>query len=345
MNWSDEVDVRDDRFHQTDDDPYWNESSFISFHDVERNLLGLLYFYFRPNQKTVMAGPILFDHTGSEFSDCLYQAWDWHMPIPDGADMFDFSLPNGFAVKMLEPLRRYRHTYEGPHCSFDLTFEATTEPHYLRLHKGELNPGMADYVKQSQVPTGHYDQCGLMSGSLTIRGETVEVIDSPTLRDRTWGSRPIRSNVNRLRGGYTYGQAPNGDCFLTFCTSPYEVEHDPLEGTTENITGGFYQRDGKKGNIEIGTRRCTGRGPDGRPRGEIIDAVDEYGRELHAVGTVRSLIRWPHLWGNVLCFWCLQTFDFDGHVNVAGELQDYMTYEHSRRLQDRRAGRGVRSLR
>ena len=211
-----------------------------------------------------MAGPIIFDQSGSEFSDCLYQAFDWHLPLPDDAQMFDFKLANGFAVQTIEPLQSYRHTYESRHCNFDLTFQATTEPHYLRLVKGELNPGMADYVKKSSVPTGHYDQCGLMNGTLTLRGETLKVVNSPTLRDRTWGARPIRSNVNRLRGGYTYGQAPNGDCFLIFCTSPLQVEEDPLVGTTENISGGFYNKDGKKGNIASGTPRCTRRGPGGR---------------------------------------------------------------------------------
>jgi hypothetical protein len=71
----------------------------------------------------------------------------------------------------------------------------------------------------------------------------------------------------------------------------------------------------------------------------VIDAVDEHGRELHAEGTVRNWLRWPGLFGDVMVFWCYESWTFDGHVDAPGEIQDYMTYRHCRRLYDLRAGR------
>ena len=161
MSWAETIGPRDDLFHTTDGDPYWNESSFISFHLPERNLLGLLYFCFRPNHNMCMGGPIIWDHTGSQLSDCLYNAWDWHMPIPEGAQMFDCSLANGVAVQTLELQKSYRQLYEGPGCKMDVTFTATMKPHYMRKFDDKrVNPGMADYVTQvGSVQTGHYEYC------------------------------------------------------------------------------------------------------------------------------------------------------------------------------------------
>ncbi|MCW3014770.1 MAG: hypothetical protein JWO02_1862 [Solirubrobacterales bacterium] len=336
MSWTTTVAPADDRFHPTDGDPYWNEACFTTFRIPERNLLCLFYFYFRPNQKIAMAGPIIWDENGDEISNCLYYAWDWHLPIPEGADMFDFELANGFSVKTIELQQSYQYTFEGPDCSIDVTFTSSSEPHYMRLRDGDVDPGMFDYVKVTdQHSTGHYEHHGLMNGTMTIRGEQIDVVNAAVLRDHTWGPRPIRSNIDRMRGGYLYGQSPDGTAgFNVFSVSQFPIDEDPIVGTTEVITSGYYLKDGLVGHIAEGTRRCTHRGPDGRPLREVIEAVDEHGRELRAEGTVRNWLRWPGLFGDVMVFWCLETWDFDGYTDAPGELQDYMTYRHYRRFHE-----------
>jgi hypothetical protein len=262
MTWTEVVNPRDDLFHPTDGDPYWNEACLTTFRIPERNLMCLLYFYFRPNQNLAMAGPIIWDSTGDELSNCLYYAWDWHLPIPDGTEMFDFKLANGFNCETIELQKSYRFTYDGPGCEFDVTFTATCEPHYMRLHKDDVNPGMFDYVKQVDEHTsGHYEHFGLMNGRLTVRGEKIDVVDAAVLRDHTWGPRPVRSDIDRMRGGYLYAQTPDGSSgFNIFSVSGYPIDEDPIDGTTEVITSGFYLKDGKVGHVEQGTRRCTERG-------------------------------------------------------------------------------------
>jgi hypothetical protein len=341
MAWSDVVAATDDNFHPNDGDSYWNEASFVTFRIPERNLMCLLYFYFRPNQNTVMAGPIVWDDTGDEISNCLYYAWDWHMPIPEGADMHDFKLVNGFGCETLDLQKSYRFTHTGPGCDLDVTFTATSEPHYMRLMKGDVNPGMFDYVKTTeQHATGHYEHFGHMNGTLTLRGERIDVIDAAVLRDHTWGPRPVRSDIDRMRGGYLSGQSPDGAAgFNIFSVSEYPIDEDPILGTSETITSGFYLKDGKAGHVEQGTRRCTERGEDGRPLKEVIEAVDEHGRELNAEGTVRNWLRWPGLFGDVMVFWCYESWNFDGYEDAPGELQDYMTYRHYRRYYDLKTGR------
>lgn len=55
MPWSNDAALSDEGFHPRTDDPWWNESSFITFRIPERRLFGIIYFYFRPNQNTAMA--------------------------------------------------------------------------------------------------------------------------------------------------------------------------------------------------------------------------------------------------------------------------------------------------
>jgi hypothetical protein len=98
----------DDRFHPRNDDPYWNESSWISFMIPEHNINGMVYFYHRPNMNHSAGGPVLWDGNGEEIYNCLY--WDWNtvQPHPPGCDMNDFSLENGLTVELVEPLKELR---------------------------------------------------------------------------------------------------------------------------------------------------------------------------------------------------------------------------------------------
>ena len=46
MPWTETIDPQDDTFHRRTDDPYWNESSFVSFYVPERRISGVIYFHF-----------------------------------------------------------------------------------------------------------------------------------------------------------------------------------------------------------------------------------------------------------------------------------------------------------
>ena len=98
----------DDRLHPRDDDPYWNESSWISVMVPERGIGGSIYFYHRPNMKLTAGGPFLFDLTGQEVYDCLYWDFDTTQAMPADADMFDFALDNSLTVRTIELGRKYR---------------------------------------------------------------------------------------------------------------------------------------------------------------------------------------------------------------------------------------------
>jgi hypothetical protein len=339
MVWSEDINVKDDNFHPRNNDPWWNEASYISFRVPERDLMGLLYFYFRPNQNTAMGGPLIWDPTGRSMNTIAHNGWSWHMGIPEGADMFDFKLENGFGCDTIVPQQEHRYSYESPGCEFELTFTASYPPHYLKLdrQKNDVDPGMFDFVRdvEGDITTGHYEHFGRMNGTLILNGETIDVSDGVVFRDHTWGPRKILANMHRLRGGYSLGMADDRNAFNTFATCDIPWEDDPIDGVKDKITAGFQVKDGVPATIVSGTRQRIN-APDGWPLGEIIDAVDELGRELHAEGRIVSGLDWPGLWGDLAAYWCYERWDWDGNNAVCGELQDWTYARHFRKwLQDK----------
>jgi hypothetical protein len=323
--WSNAVSADDEGFHQRSDDPWWNESSFTTFRVPERKLFGILYHYVRPNQNTVMAGPWLIDPTGDEMSTCLYNGFDWHLPLPDGADMFDLSLENGYSVRTVTPQLAYRHTYQAPGCEFDLTFTADRAPVAMQSAGDVVNRGMRDFVQDVAAKrTGHYEQTGVMSGSLVIEGESIEVRDAAVIKDRTWGPRRILIGQRKPRGSYLFARADKDNSFQAFAMSDLAWEDDPIVGVPDPVVHGFYVKDGVEGRLVSGTRRVLERHPDGRPIRETLEAVDEHGRQLVATGEIVSLLKWHSPYGGVMTYWCYENWSFDGHVDAPGELQDWL---------------------
>jgi hypothetical protein len=327
--WSNVISAADEGFHKSTGDPWWNESSFTTFRIPERKLFGILYHYVRPNQNTVMAGPWFVDDTGDEMSTCRYNGFDWHMSIPDGADMFDLTCENSYSVQTLEPQRRYRHSYRAPGCEFDLTFTADRLPVAMQSAGAVINTGMRDFVQDvERAATGHYEQTGVMNGSLVLEGEAIEVRDAAVIKDRTWGPRRILIEQRKPRGSYLFARADRDSSFQAFAMSDRPWEQDPIVGAPDPVVHGFYVRDGVPGRLVSGTRRVLERHPDGRPVRETLDALDEHGRELHAVGEIVSLLKWHSPYGGVMTHWCYESWSFDGHADAPGELQDWLMGRH-----------------
>lgn len=332
MGWSDTIDPNDDRFHQRNDDPWWNESSYLSFSIPERDTLGVLYFHFRPNLGVVVGGPLLADPTGEDIYSCLHYAYDTNtVPMPEGSDMYEFSLPNGFSCEPRELLREFRFGYEHPDCTMDLTYTAELDPYYMKLDNGQISPAIRDWVESvgPQVKIGHFEQAGRMRGTIKLRGQTL-VVDSPSLRDHTWGPRPIMTNGRQVRGGYPFAFASAESNFQLYATQLTPFEQDPVIGTEETIVSGWYTRDGVQADLVSGTRRCVERGPDGRPLREIIHGHDSLGRELYAEGHVRTNFQFT-CYSACISQWGLTDWHYDGQV-VAGENQDYLWFAHFRKM-------------
>ncbi|WP_293002218.1 hypothetical protein [Mycobacterium sp.] len=330
MAWNDKIDEADEQFHQHSDDPYWSENSLLGFTAPERNLCGFIYFYFRPNMNLVVAGPAIWDHTGEDVYNCLYYGWDQHLAIPPNAEMFNFELSNSLSCKMIDPLRKYRFGYDRHGVKIDLTWTALAEPHYMKLaDDGKEKQGIGNWVARAgDLSVGHYEQAGTFNGIVEIEGETI-AIDCGAVRDRAWGPR-YADIKDPLRTGwpYVFASAESG-WHLYAPQTALSFDDDPIDGTTETVTHGFYIRDGIKAQIVEGTRRAQ-RGRDGRVLTQVIHCVDELGRELHAEGQNRNWLKWPH-YSDILNWWSLVRWEYDGQV-VYGEDQDVMNFRYYRKL-------------
>lgn len=331
MPWTDTVNPLDDKLHARTDDPMWNESSFVTFIVPERLTLGVLYTQFRPNMQLAIGGAFLADPSGEDIFDCAHWGYDINMPMPADAEMFDFDLVNGLSVRTIELQREYRYTYRHPNCEIDLTWTAAMEPFYMKLDGQQVSRAIRDWVDgiPDHITIGHYEQGGWMRGTITLGGETFEV-DSPSLKDRTWGPRPIVTNKMRQRGGYPFVQASEDSSFQLFALSDLPHDEDPVIGTEEPVVTGWYTRDGVRSPIVSGVRRCVERAADGSPRREVIEAEDELGRELYAEAEVRTNFRWTGH-SNCISQWGLAEWSYDGQT-VWGESQDYLWFPHFGKL-------------
>jgi hypothetical protein len=314
-----------DKFHERSDNPYWSESAWFSFMIPERNLHGMLYMYYRPNMKLAAAGPFIWDLSGEQIYDCLYYGFDPYLEMPENVEMFDASLDNSYTVRTIEPDKAFTFGYKSKRCTLDFEFRAVMEPH---IKQETVKDESQLHGWWSPVDVGHYDQVGRMTGSFTVDGERYDV-DCYSMRDRSWGPRRLIP----VRLAYPWAVVDDGHSFLAPAVSELPLDEDPVVGTQERIMAGagWYMRDGIKSNLVSGTLDVIERGPDGRPLREVIDAVDELGRTLHAEGDTKNLLKLS-IYGDWFDWYSLAEWEFDGK-KAYGEIEDYHPFETYRRLQ------------
>lgn len=296
------IGARDEIFHPAGDDPDWNESAWFGFSIPERDINGFLYFFHDVRTGVSGGGPALWDPSGEDIYDCLFYDWRWRQPPTETVDFRDFLLPNTSRHQVVEPMHRYRLSYDALGLTLDLEWTSVMAPHVL----GHGGAG------------SHFDQPGRMTGSLTLDGDRLEV-DCYALRDRTWG--PHRPGARR-----------SGD-YLWAIASPQEHWHAlamaKAQPGPDMVIGGYLVRDGELGELVRGERRVLHR-HNGAPAKVVLDAEDDRGRVLHAEGDVRTALRWLG-WPGRLTFWTLTDWRWDG-LQGWGEDQEFFAREQVRAL-------------
>lgn len=313
MNTHSPFGPEDDKIHgDLMSDRWWEtETSWFSFCVPERRLGGWLYTLIRPNIGTVAGGAWVWDDRAHLPWDVLYSANYSAQRLRAGTDLRACVLPNGVGIKVREPLTSYELTYQdGDRIDISLTFDAVMPPRAMRSKSsvfGNLN---------------HFDQFGRVMGRMTLLGEDIPV-DCLAMRDRSWGPRPEH---RPRKSAYVTGIASPEHAFLAVTSA---------DGKSESISYGFLTRDGVTRNLVSGKRKAR-RDPQGGWATEIeIDAVDEDGRKLTAVGRRLSGIiinRHTFIDSNGLFEW-----DIDGETGH-GEDQDlWIVHQWA---DDRRRARG-----
>jgi hypothetical protein len=110
-----------------------------------------------------------------------------------------------FRIEIIEPLKSRRYILEPgpgyPH-QFDVTFQATLEPHLEDKHDGRIDGRLAtDYLR--------YCQNGVLNGTLGIEGEEIAVRDWYMWRDHSWGVRPNVGGWDPFTGTGGQGTFPS----------------------------------------------------------------------------------------------------------------------------------------
>jgi hypothetical protein len=142
------------------------------------------------------------------------------------------------------------------------------------------------------------------------------------------------------RGTYPWGMAANGTCFNVYATTPVPLEEDPILGTTERVTSGFYVKDGQVADFEDGTCE-TERDEDGFPVALRIEGTDSLGRSVQGEAEFINRLKWSGGLGDYLVNWCQAKWDLDGDPAAIGSSWDYMTYPHYRRFHQARQRAGA----
>ncbi len=317
----------DDQFHPpASDDPYWTETCWFTFSVPERRLSGQLYPFFRRNQNITAGGAFFWDDTGCDPWNIRYGKNFWHLPLPEDADLSDIYLPNGIRYRCIEPLAQYQVGYrdpDGDDLQVDITFTGLCAPNYL----GE----------------SHLDQPGRYTGTIVLEGEEIAV-DSYGFRDRSWG---LRSQFGEglpgdsPRGGYSYATASPQDGFhmisMVFGGGESNAQADSSHADSSQTDSshadsdaysannpfadclpihGHLLRDGVYSKLvpASGKRIVLERGTGDAPTKVCLEATDELGRSLVAVGECVNKLG-VHLNPNLFTWNCLTRWQW-------GETQD-----------------------
>jgi hypothetical protein len=304
----------DESFHDRSKWPGWdeekghwfNESGLFDFSVPEHHLSGFFYVHHRVNRNFLWCGVALWDPTGDTEVDCLWHDFTVH-PFK-GRDVWDFTLDNGVTLitcEAVEKLKTYHMTYKAPEgVEIDVTWNALMEPVPLAVPE-----------QWKEWAPRHYDHFGRMTGNIKVEGNEYEV-DCWAGHDRSFGPHKMTATG---RGTWCWGVSSEKRGFIGHVLSNEPPETDPVFGTTESVKGGWYMDDGKVGAFVSGERTCE-RGDDTRPLKEVIDAVDEHGREVHIEGTTRNALLFtgfPELpW-----WWSFTDWEINGEIGY-GETQD-----------------------
>ena len=331
----------DDCYHRLSDDPFETETNWWSFNIPARRIGGWLHTLYHPNRGTATWRVFVWDDQGETPGQLAYYKRVEDAPMPAETDLRDISFPGGgYSLKMLEPLMRYRMTYADPARNFGFDF----------VHAGTHAPKRFPPGEAPMLNNPHLDQLGHITGTLTLRGETIP-IDCYSVRDRTWGPRggphaaarkvwPDDAARLRVPGGsrwrqierergrgrmqYVFGHTGPDAGFLSFV----RVQDGDAAGWSP-MNAGWLLKDGVFGHVDkTHSRLKTFRDPvSGWTSHQLVDVRDDLGRTIEAEGFAVS--RMVDFNGSST----LMRWEFDGRT-AWGEDQDRWNMVHHARMLD-----------
>jgi len=330
----------DDRYHPAGGDPLHLETNWWCFNIPSHAIGCWLHAAYYPHRGAARVRVFVWDPSGSTPETLAYYKCVEAAPLGPDPDLRDIRYPGGYALKVLEPLTKYRVAYEDPAAdvAIDFTFTAAHPPH--RFTPGEA-PAMFN---------PHIDQLGHYVGELRLRGERLP-IDCWSVRDRTWGPRegahassqkqlyagggtrvlhpggPAWRQIERERGrgriDYIFGHADDQTGFLSF-VRPQDGDargRSPLNMGWLLKDGRFTRLDKAKSWMKVWRDPRTG-----WSQHMEVTLTDREGRTMEAEGLAMSWMSEHGTGANALMRW-----SFEGRTGW-GEDQDGWRGEHFQRM-------------
>jgi hypothetical protein len=281
----------DAEFHIPDaNQPSWAETNYFGFYNVEKHLNIGIYALFRTNLRTVNSSINLNRQHALTAWQADYSDWHSQIPLPADASLLDYRLPNGLAVKTLEPNQAWHIRYDdGQQLNIDVTFRAIMPAFDIR--DPEQDP-MAARLQGAwgTAYNGHFDLSGHVEGSVLLRDERI-AIDCISTMDHSWGPRPERGapNMTWLHAHFSKDLAVHA--IFTFDA---DVDDGQL-----SLTHGYVVEKGRVFGLKGG-------------KGRVRREVDRYARAVE----LQLLDCAERTWS--LCGEGLTSFPWECHTNTVG---------------------------
>ncbi len=183
--------AEDAEFHRAaSKDAQWTETLYFPFAVPDKSMCGGFYLVARPNVGVIMCDVSVHDRLSHSWDQMLYVDNQQHMACPES--FLDFTLPCGYGVTVIEPLKRYQLSYEGyEDTQIDLQFDALMHPYDMNDPAVDPLAGARNGGGWDHSFNGHYEVTGRITGHARIRGvdHAIDVVDTG---DRSWGIRKER---------------------------------------------------------------------------------------------------------------------------------------------------------
>lgn len=284
-------------------DPALTETQFLGFNVPEADIQSLCYAWAHPTLKTLTGG--VWAWQGVKSTALASELFDMRQyldftPFSEG-DFDDLCLPNGYRVRCLKPLEKFRISYEDTarRNAFDVTLTAIMPP--------------------AVVPSGrHLDQAMRTEGTLLLRGQAYDV-RGYTVRDRSWGEN--RTEDPRAIPPVHWLTGVFDDDFAFHMTGVEHASSDPVwrdlypvdDTLAKTMNRGWVWAGGELRAVETASVRTRWDPRTCYPLEHEVAITDSSGREYRLNGTVTASNNWS-AWSNAFFGISLARWEGEGRT-------------------------------
>ena len=298
----------------------WCETNPFLFNIPEHRISGVLYVVTRPVLGVCMSDITVQDRFSQVWEEQLYIDNQQHLPCPKSLSQYE--LPNGLAVRVIEPLKHYHACYEGiDDTRIDLEFKALMDP--FDMNDPAQDPSAAGRLGHgwSHAFGGHFEITGRVTGEAILRGKPYKIDCIDTL-DRSWGPRQERDNANVIWLHGSFGERLTVHALVAF---------DPVKSAAFGpLISGYVLEDGRVYGMTAVEGRTERHGL--YPMSTVLQATDTRGKTFKLTAAAMNCAPWAP-YPSVLYVQALMRWNHEGAIGY-GVQQDVVSRAYATRHRD-----------